>query len=593
MNAFKRYPFFGRVLLLVVAALFIYAPSFKGDFLWDDDDYVTDNCSLRSVSGLKDIWFNPASSPQYYPLVFTSFWLEYQIYGASPLPYRIHNVILHLAVSLLVWRMLIRLNVSGAYLAALLFAVHPVSVESVAWIAERKNVLSALFFMLSLWFCISSFGLVETRRVRRRLPVSAYGVALLCFICALFSKTVTALLPAVVVLLAWWKQKLRIRTVLYLLPFFVLGAAMGLYTAWMEKVHVGADGLEWAFSPVERILIAGRVVWFYLGKLVWPVGLSFIYPRWQIDASQAVQYVYPIAAMALAVVLWMMRSRIGRGAAAAFFIYAVLLFPVMGFLDVYPMRYSFVADHFAYLAGIPVLVLIVSAVSKLKRPLFRGLYSLILVLFILMAHARAAHFQDPETLWKTTLLRNPACLMALNNLGNYYAGRQQHLPAMAMYERALRIDSGSAYTHLNYGNALASAGRFREAENHLKQAIQYHPGDAGMYYSLGRVYQAMGQYSNALVQLNESIQLDPANPEPFLLAANIYSARKQYGRALEHYREAAHRNPADSRIYNNMGNVYAIRGDKENALECYQKAVALDPSYAPAQFNLERMNTFN
>jgi hypothetical protein len=280
--------------LLVLLPFLIYFPAINGGFIWDDDAYVTENATLRSAEGLKQIWFSPNATPQYYPLVFTTFWLEHKLWDLNPSGYHVTNIFLHGLNALLLWRLLRYLKVSWALLAAAGFALHPVHVESVAWITERKNVLSGVFYFSAAILMVKYLRLGES-------PISKPGdqwknflLALWFFICALMSKTVTCSLPAAILLMIWWKRgRIQKRDVSILLPFFILGLSAGLFTVWLERHHVGALGGEWNFSVMERILIAGRALWFYAGKLLWPADLSFSYPRWKIDAGLWRQYLWP------------------------------------------------------------------------------------------------------------------------------------------------------------------------------------------------------------------------------------------------------------------------------------------------------------
>jgi protein O-mannosyl-transferase len=347
-------PFAGRKewwlgLLLLAVILLAYQPVWHAGFVWDDDNYVTKNRTLHDLSGLRQIWFDTKATPQYYPLVYTTFWVEYHVWKLNPLGYHIVNELLHALGAILLWRVLKRLELPGAWLAAAIFALHPVNVESVAWITERKNVLSGVFFFAAAWAYLRFAG--ETGSQKRRRGWWLAG--LLLFVCALLSKTAACSLPVVLLLARWWKQKrLEWGDVLPLVPFFVVGLGLGLQTAWLEKHHVGAGGAEWSASFAERWLIAGRALWFYAGKLFWPVNLTFVYPRWQLDVGIWWQWLFPAGALATVATLWFGRKKFGGGPLAAILIFASTLFPILGFLNVYYMRYSFVADHFQYFAEI-------------------------------------------------------------------------------------------------------------------------------------------------------------------------------------------------------------------------------------------------
>ena len=303
---------------LAAAVFLAYQPAWHGGFLWDDDAHVV-RPDLQSWHGLCRIWFDPGATQQYYPLVHSAFWLEYRLFGDATLGYHLANILLHVAAALLVALILRRLEVPGAYLAAAIFALHPIEVESVAWISELKNTLSAVFYL-------SAAAVYLRFDERRKMPW--YFVALLLFVLGLLRKTVTATLPAALLVVFWW-QRGRLswrRDVLPLLPFFSLGAAAGLVTAWVERTIGGAQGTAFNFTIVERCLIAGQAVWFYLGKLVWPADLIFIYPRWHVSQAVWWQYLFPLAALVLLAVCWRLRRR-WRGPLAGLLFFAGTLFP--------------------------------------------------------------------------------------------------------------------------------------------------------------------------------------------------------------------------------------------------------------------------
>ena len=367
-----------RIIVLLPLAVIVgttavaYLPALRGGFIWDDDDHITRNLAVVSADGLRKIWFEPRLTPQYYPLVFSSFWLEYRLWGANPLGFHVSNVVLHILNAWILWLVLRRLSIPAAWLAAGIFALHPVHVESVAWITERKNVLSGCFYLTSILAYLRFAAIGDTRTVKEdcRREWFSYFLAFMLFTAAPLAKTVSCSLPAVMLLLLWWKDRLTVKTAMPLLPFFVVGMLGAATTIWFERTQIGAVGVDWDLSPVQRCLIAGRALWFYLGKLAWPTRLSFIYPRWTINAGQWWQYLYPISFVVLLVVLWVFRRAISKGPLVACLIYSGTLLPALGFFDVYPMRFSFVADHFQYLASIAPMTLFVAWLAGLHA--FRG-----------------------------------------------------------------------------------------------------------------------------------------------------------------------------------------------------------------------------
>ena len=309
-------------LVLAVVTFAAYQPTWHAGFIWDDDTHVTENANLRSLHGLYRIWFEPLADQQYYPLQLTSFWIEYHLWGLRPFGYHAVNVLLHVLNALLLWMVLQQLDVPGAWLAAAVFAVHPVQVESVAWVSELKNLLSTTFYLGAL-LAFFRFRPLSGEAQAGSPPWRFYWLAIALFLCALLSKTVACSLPAVLVLLLWWKRgRVERRDIGVLSPMFLLGITFGLMTAWLEKHHVGASGPEWSLSFLQRCLLAGRALWFYAGKLFWPHPLIFIYPRWEIDPGAWWQYLFPAAALVVLIALWWLRSRIGRGPLVAVLCFA-------------------------------------------------------------------------------------------------------------------------------------------------------------------------------------------------------------------------------------------------------------------------------
>jgi tetratricopeptide (TPR) repeat protein len=560
-------PAAGLVLLSLVA----YLPAMQGGFIWDDDDYVTDNVTLRSVAGLGRIWSEPGAVPQYYPLTFTTFWLEYRAWGLSPFGYHAVNVVLHAISAMVLWRVLVILAVPGAWLAAAVFAVHPVHVESVAWITERKNTLSGVCYLAAL------LTYLHWALAAARGRLGAYAIALALFAGALLSKTVAASLPAVLVLLLWWKRdRLGWSDLKPLVPMFVLGALAGLVTAWIERQHVGAVGADWNLSLVDRILIAGRALWFYAASLLWPHPLIFFYPRWQIDAGAWWQYLYPLAAAAVVAALYALRQRIGKAPLVAVLCYAVMLAPALGFVDVFPMRYSFVADHFVYLASIPLIALGVATAttvlgrrrtedsglrtesraqsSVLSPQSLSGIAAALVVAILTVLTWRQGHvYRDQETLWRDTIAKNPAAWMAHNNLGLLLFGRGEVDAAMAHYRAALAVKPDDAFAFNNLGHAIAAQGDMNAAITQFQAALRAEPANAEARSNLGNAFAAQGRLEDAVAQYRVVLELRPR------------------------YADA----------HNNLANALAMLGRTDEAVAHYRAALAIDPAYRDAQRNLE------
>jgi tetratricopeptide (TPR) repeat protein len=540
-NAWKA-PLAGALLVLLTVTA--YLPALHGGFIWDDDFYVTENPTLRSLRGLESIWLKPGATSQYYPLVFTSFWAEYHLWGLQPFGYHLVNILLHAVNAVLLWRMLRRLGIAGSWWVAAIFALHPVNVESVAWVTERKNTLSGIFYLLSALAWLRFRPLTAWEKSRAP-DWRFYSLALGLFVCALFSKTVTCSLPAVLILLIWWKTgRLEKRDGLTLAPWFVLGAASGFMTRWMEQRLV-ANGAEWELSFVQRCLIAGRALWFYAGKLCWPSHLTFIYPRWEIDTGAVWQYSFPLAALVVLVTLWFLRTRIGKGPLVAVLFFVVTLAPALGFVNVYPFRYSYVADHFQYLASIGLITLAVSAgaavfqrASQRNRELGTLTAATVLLLLGTATWGQAHAYHDLETLWRDTLAKNPDAWLAHNNLGTVLrqAGRPED--AIGHFGQALRIKPDLAEAQYNLGVTLAQLDRTQEAIGHYGQALRLKPDFAEAHYNLGVALAESGRIPEAMEHWEQALRLNPDYAEAHFNLGLMLAAQGKTTEASEHYHKA-------------------------------------------------------
>jgi tetratricopeptide (TPR) repeat protein len=571
-----RSPWFLGVLLLALTVL-AYLPALRAGFVWDDEEYVVNNPNLATAAGLVRTWSDPLASPQYYPMVFTTFWLEHQLWGLRASRYHAVNVLLHGLNALWVWRLLRRLDVPGAWAAAAVFAVHPVQVESVAWIAERKNVLSTFFYLTSLeaYLRFEPLGVTEASGPKQR-AWKWYGVSLVLFVCALLSKTVTCSLPAVLLLLRWWRRgRVGRRDALPLAPFFAAGLALGLQTAWLEKHHVGASGVDWRLSPVDRCLIAGRALWFYAGKLAWPANLSFIYPRWSVDAGAWRQYAFPLGAVAVVAALWVGRRRIGRGPFVAVTFFIVTLSPALGFFDIYPMRYSFVADHFQYLAALGLITLAAALHALAARRLpaaCRWLGPLTVAVLVSTLGAATAGrcrvYETPRALWADAVRKDPDCWMAHTHLGEILLREGRFREGEVHYAAAVRQNPRCAEAQVNLAFVLQDRGALREAADHLRTAETLSPALWQTPFTLGLVEEQLGDYDAAIGHLREALRESPrfADAHASLAACLIRSgkpeeARGHYAFVDSYLASSPSLLPASARIFDRAATALAVEAD--------------------------------
>jgi len=606
-------------LLLFTVLLAVYYPALHGTPLWDDEGHLT-RPDLRSWAGVGRIWFELRATQQYYPLTHSLFWLGNRLWGDQYLGYHLVNVFLHAVSALLLVQVLRRLEISGAWLAAALWALHPVQVESVAWMSELKNTLSgALYFGSALLYL----------RFQRERSLKVYFAAFGLFILGLFAKSVVDTLPAALLLLIYWKcgNLLWRRDVRPLIPFFLTGIAYGLLTAWIERTVGGASGSEFRFSLLDRSLIAGRAFWFYLGKLVWPADLVFSYPRWQVSAAVAWQYLFPILALGLAALLVWMRKRWGRGPIVALLYFAGTLFPALGFVNIFPFRYSFVADHFQYLACAGPIVLLSAGMERMRglsikrHPLAApGLFAILLALAGILTWRQSRDYRDIETLWRATIARNPQSWLAHtnlgavllqqgqtqeaisedrqalrinpsdsgshNNLGTALLKEGQIEGAIEEFDEALRIDPANADAHSNLGNLLLRQGRTQEAIAEYQKALRINPSLADACYNLGIALLQQGDPEKAILEFREALRMNPDYADAAYNLANALSQQGRIQEAIDQYREVLRINPSNASAHNNLGLTLFRQGRIQDAIGEFREATRLDPSDAEAHYNL-------
>jgi tetratricopeptide (TPR) repeat protein len=568
----------------VLAVFLVYQPAWRGGFIWDDDAHVT-KPELRSWHGLYRIWFELGATQQYYPLLHSAFWVEHNLWGDATLGYHLVNILLHAAAAVLVALVLRRLSVPGAYLAAALFALHPVHVESVAWITEQKNTLSAVFYLGAM--------LVYLRFDQAR-KTSLYWWALGLFVLGLMSKTTAAALPAALLVIFWW-QRGRLswhRDVRPLAPFFVLGLLAGLLTAWVERKLIGAEGAAFDLTLVERCLLAGRAIWFYLGKLFWPTDLIFIYPRWQVSQAVWWQYLFPAAALLLLAGLWALRRR-WRGPLAGLLFFVGTLLPALGFCNVYPFLYSFVADHFQYLASLGVITLASAGVALLlgrwglwRRPAGYAACLALLATLGTLTWRQSRMYSDIDMLYLTTIDRNPGCGMAYNNLGMILQSRAKIDEAMAYYQKAMKFQPNYAPAHANFGAILGARGQFDAAMACYRKALEIQPGFVVAHNNMGELLARQGRFEEAMAHYQKALEIRPDYAMAHNNLGNILAAGGRLDEATVHYRKALKLRPDYAMAHNNLGNALAHQGRFEEALTEYHKALEIQPNFVLAHDKL-------
>ncbi|HEV2969461.1 MAG TPA: tetratricopeptide repeat protein [Pirellulales bacterium] len=600
---------------LVVTLFMVYRPAWQGDFIFDDDTHLLDNPVLKP-GGLAKVWL-PGSYLNYWPITYTAYWLEHRLWGLNPLGFHLVNIALHAISALLVWRILLRLRVPGAMLASAIFALHPVNVESVAWIAQLKGALSLALALVSVLLFLAH---------EKQGGWSLLVASLAAFVLSTLAKGIVITLPVVLLACAWWQRRRIGRCdVLRVVPFVVVGLIMTGMEVWSQGL-VGANSDVHSGGFLNRAATAGCAVWFYFWKLIWPLNLCFVYPHGPIDDQGPLRYLPGALLAAVLAFAWSRRVTYGRPILVLIVCYVGLLLPVLGFANIYFMRFSPVTDHWQYAAMIvPCAVFAGTAVTLIRRcgcPRWIGSVICLGLLAPLAALTwRQSHmYADAETLYQTTIDRNPDCWMAHNNLGLVLAGHGQFDEAIVHYQKAIEIKPDYAEPHYNLGNVLFTRGQLDEAIAHFKKVLELEPEHAQAHNNLGlalagqeRVDEAISQYRLALQikpdylmarfnlglaltasgQLDDAIgqflkvlEIQPDHAEAHYNLANVLAGRRRFDDAIAHYRQALKLKPNYAEAHNNLGVLLADRGQFDEAIAHLQKALEIKPDYAQARNNL-------
>ena len=573
-------------LFLAIATILAYQPAWNAGYIWDDDRYVTHNRLLTDPDGLKKIWFSLDSPSQYCPLVYTSFRFEQQLSPLNPSLSHCVNLLLHTTNALLLALVLRRLGVPGAWLAGALFALHPVNVESVAWISERKNVLCLLFYLLALLAWIDFVRDSTTKRPR------AYAFALLFYALALLSKTVACTFPVTMLLILWLKRLPISRTRLaQLLPFLLLGFGMGFLTMWWERYHQGTMGKPFSIGWVERILIASRAIFFYLGKLIWPANLTFSYPRWTINATDPLAYVWLIALFGIAPLIFWARRFLGRSVETAAIFYVASLSPLLGFIMLYTFRYTYVADHYQYIACLGPIALAGTGFSgalTLSRSRGRIILviaaGLVLSALSVLTWRQCRMYVDVETLWRTTISRNPGSFLAHNNLGTLLLREARIDEALSEFQKVVAIAPDYEVGHYDLGHALLRRGQLDAAISELRKAVELDPSYANAHNNLANALLSQGKPREALEHYEAALKLRPNNADfANNLAALLATSREDSIRDGQRAVTLARQAEALSRVEDpgyiaTLAAAYAETGRFSEAIAEVQRALELAKS---------------
>ena len=584
-----------QVTVLAVAVFIVFSGTIRNGFVWDDDDYIYQNPLLTEPGGFVKIWqsyyspkFNPReNTPQYYPLVFTTFYLEHKLWGFNPAGYHITNVLLHIANTILLLFVLRKLGLGWSIplITAAIFGIHPTQVESVAWATERKNVLAGLFYFSAFW-CFLHFQ--DTAKIKY------YIASLLLFVCALLSKTASVMLPVVLVLAAYLKDRPIRKTITYTIPFFALSTVAGLITLTLEHTMVGAKGAEWTFPLFKRLLIVSHAIWFYIGKILWPHPISFLYGQWQINTHSIISYLPLIAVITTAALLIIFRKKIGRLPIFSLANFVVAAAPALGFVSFYMMRYTFAADHFIYLASWSIMLLAVVVATQFlsylpQNPkLVLGAFAtaVILICFAVITAEEVKKFKNVQTLWEHTIAVNPKAWLAHNNLGVIYASQGNYEKALEHYKTTIELNPNYATAYNNAGVALVLMNQPAKAIDYYKKAIELNPDYGEALYNFAIAYSRLEKNTEAIEYFKKALKFQPENMSTWYNLAICLSKTNRVSEASEAYRKAVELKPDYPEAHYNLAVSYQMLGKLDDAASSFKKALEIRPTYIEAKYRL-------
>jgi len=580
----KTWRDFSLACLIVLIIFMAYIPATKAGFIWDDDTFLTENPLIKAPDGLFRFWFS-TEPPDYFPLTSTTLWFEWRLWGMNAAGYHVVNIILHCLNTILLWLVLRELKIPGAWLAALLFGIHPVCVESVAWVTERKNTLPLVFFMLSLLLFLKS-----EKSGKPRL----YMLSLFSFLLALLSKTSVITLPVILLGCLWWMNgKVSFKDFKRIAPYFVLSAVLGLVTIWFQYNRAIGEEVVRNDGFASRLAISGRAVWFYLYKAILPVNLSFVYPRWEIGATSLLSYI-PLALIVLCVgVFWMERSSWGRGILFGFGYYLIMLLPILGFLNIYFMKYSLVADHWQYIALPGLIALAVGSIahyySKSGKEMKRiGQVAAVIIsgAFFGLTFKQGQIYRNQETLWEDTLHKNPSSWLALNNLGKSLFDRGKTEDAIVLYRKSISLKPDDDVAYNDMGAALLKQGKAEEALGYFQKAVERNPGYEVNLCNLGNTLSGLGRKQEAIRYFFKAVVAAPDSPAPHFYLGNTYLELGRKEEALKHYKMVVQMSPSFAKPHQKLGEIYYSLCRFGESIEHYRKAITIQPQWLDVKSDL-------
>jgi tetratricopeptide (TPR) repeat protein len=578
-----------RVLVIAGLTLWIYWPALGGGWIWDDTWYVTENTLLHDTAGLWKFWFQPGSWIEFYPLEETVMWVEWHLFGDNTLGYHLTSLILHVINSLLVWRLLAKFNLRLAWLGGLIFAVHPVQVESVAWISELKNTLSLPFYLLAMTSWID----YEEHKKKED-----YQQALIFFLAGMLCKITMAPFPLIILLYAWWKRsRIDWKDVNASGPFFLVSIGLGIITIVASQLYLRLNS-----TPAEQILLggflprfvrAGLILSVYFSNVFLPWGLMIAYPKWPVNLYSPLEYVPWLALALLLYWLWRKRQDWGRHALLGLLFFLLTLAPFLGFVSISYMDFTWVLDHLLYIPSIGLIGLVVAALGSLRARLsprlrFYGLgcISLAILLMAMASRTSAMLFRNDETLWAYVLRNNPNNMWAHHNMGHDLLIKGRYPEALAQFEDAVALAPNFSDGYYSIGLVLEKMGEIKQAQAQFQHGLLLNPDNAGIYDALGGLARREGDFVHAQELYQHALHLQPNDAVAYINLGDILIHDGHGSEAIDSYQHALELNPDLPQLRYNLGNALLQAGRFSEAVDQLKVAVILDPNIAAAHGNL-------
>jgi tetratricopeptide (TPR) repeat protein len=558
------------ILVLVALVAVTFWPTLRNGFIWDDDLLLYENSVIKSPDGLRDLWFS-IKPIDYFPITYTDFWFEWRLWGMNAMGYHVTNVLLHAINAVLLWRVLREILVTSAsavnvfdlaWFGAALYALHPVNVATVAWIAERKNTMAMMFALLTA-HCYLSAG-DDSKRSQR-----LYIGSLVFFLLSLLSKTAGVMLPSVFLCIAWWKRGLTKRDIMRAVPFFAIAFVMGLVTIWFQNHR--AMAADFPNRPLLlRIAGVGPAIWFYIGKALLPINLSPVYPQWTIDPHALISYIPHVCIAAVLVVLWVQQQRWGRGPFVTLAAFLLMLLPVVGLVNVNFHKFSLVADHWQYFSLPVAAAAIVWAVAKIfaNSTVRTTVLAVALVTFAALSWNQSTLYSTSR-MWRATLDKNPNSYVAANNLAEDLQERGELDEALKYFQRSLEIFPDYRHALMGEASVYLHMKKFNEAIPPLEELLKVQPDNFFVRFNVGSAYLFTGKPKPAIEQFRAALQIPPDNIP-------------QQGQ----WRFVGDDSGMRAELQTRLGDAYMAIGNNDEAVKTYQSALELNPNLAGTHYRI-------